>query len=303
MDSKSSLFFIALGASLWGIIGIFVNQLYEIGFTPIQVVAIRVTTAFFFLVIYVLSKNRHLFKIKLTDSWYFVGTVIISIVLFNFCLFSAMEEASISIAFILLYTAPAFVTVFSWLFFKEALTGRKISALVITLIGCSFVIGVLPNVSASISLYGFILGLGSGLFYALYSIFGKAALQHYDSLTVTLYTFLFASVAILPFSGLAANGHLFSSVSVWGFIIGLGFFSTMLPFILYTKGLQYVESSRASIIATIEPVVASLVGFLVFNETLTIWQYAGMILVLSSVILVQESKNKYEQQLLEEVKA
>jgi drug/metabolite transporter (DMT)-like permease len=292
MESKSAWLLIAIGASLWGVIGIFVTYLYEIGFTPLEVVAMRVLTASIFMVPYVFIKNRHLFKIKVRDSGYFIGTGIISIVLFNWCLFSSMKESSISIAFILLYTAPAFVTILSRIIFKESLTARKVTALMITLIGCSLVIGIFSGSTTSISLYGLIVGLGSGFFYALYSIFGKAALSKYDSLTVTVYTFLFASFAIVPFSGLDLRVSSLTDLKVIGLVIGLGFLSTMLPFIFYTKGLQYVESSRASIIATIEPVVASVIGFFIFNETLSTWQYIGMIMVISSVIIVQESKNQ-----------
>ncbi|MGE6415193.1 DMT family transporter [Planococcus kocurii] len=292
MENKSAWLLIAIGASLWGVIGVFVTYLYEVGFTPLEVVAVRVLTASIFMVPYVLMKNRKLFKIKVKDSRYFIGTGIISIVLFNWCLFSSMKESSISAAFILLYTAPAFVTILSRIFFKEALTARKLTALLVTLIGCSLVIGIFSSSTTSISLYGLILGLGSGFFYALYSIFGKAALSKYDSLTVTVYTFLFATVAIVPFSGLGSKLSTLTDLKVLGLVIGLGFLSTMLPFIFYTKGLQFVESSRASIIATIEPVVASVVGFFIFNETLSTWQYLGMVMVISSVIIVQESKKQ-----------
>ncbi|UOR12671.1 DMT family transporter [Halobacillus amylolyticus] len=290
MENKSALLFIGVGASLWGLISVFVTYLYKMGFTPTQVVTMRVLSATLFLIIYVFFKNRQLLKIKISDSKYFVGTGIFSIVLFNWCLFSAIEETSISIASILLYTAPAFVTLFSRLIFKESLTTRKITALVITFVGCSFVIGILPKTNGSISLYGLILGLGSGFFYALYSIFGKFALRKYNSLTVIVYTFLFATIAITPFSGLWSVIPLFSDNTVWIYIIGLGFLSTMLPFIFYTKGLNTVESSQASIIATIEPVVASLVGFLIFKEKLDLWQYLGIVMVIAAVIIVQESK-------------
>jgi drug/metabolite transporter (DMT)-like permease len=295
MDNKLALLFIGAGASLWGIIGIFVTYLYEIGFTPTQVVAVRALSATIFLVIYVLFKNRQLLKINVSDSKYFVGTGIFSIVLFNWCLFSAIEETSISIASILLYTAPAFVTIFSRLLFKEALTTRKVLALFITFIGCSFVIGILPNMDEPVSLYGVILGLGSGLFYSLYSIFGKFALKKYDSLTVTVYTFLFATIAVIPFSSLWSVLPLFLDIKVWMYIIGLGFLSTMLPFIFYTKGLNTIESSRASIIATIEPVVASLMGFLIFHEKLNLWQYLGIIMVIAAVVIVQESTKRQVQ--------
>jgi drug/metabolite transporter (DMT)-like permease len=292
MDKKLSYLLIVLGASLWGIIGIFVTFLYEAGFTPTQVVAIRALSAVFFLIVYTSLKNRQSLKIKISDSKYFVGTGIISIVLFNWCLFNAIKETSISIAAILLYTAPAFVTIFSRILFKETLTPRKFFALLTTLVGCSFVIGILPNTNESISLYGFLLGLGSGFFYALYSIFGKFALKKYDSLTVTVYTFIFAAAAITPFSGLWSVWPLFLTMKVWLYVIGLGLLSTMLAYLFYTKGLTNVESSRASIIATVEPVVASLTSFFIFQEKLTIWQYVGIILVIAAVIIVQESTKK-----------
>lgn len=290
MSQKSALFSIGSGAALWGIIGFFVTYLYNIGFTPAQVVSLRVLSASLLLGGYLLSKGRRYFKIKAGDSRYFIGTGIISIVLFNWCLFSAIEETSISVASILLYTAPAFVTILSRVIFKESLTMRKVSALIITFTGCALVVGIIPHSDQSISMYGLLLGLGSGLFYALYSIFGKFALQHYDSLTVTFYTFVFASIAVVPVSGLWNELPSFLSVSTWIYVLGLGLISTMLPFILYTKGLSFVESSKASIIATIEPVVATLMGFLVFQEQLTFWQYAGVGLVITAVIVVQESK-------------
>ncbi|MYL48335.1 EamA family transporter [Halobacillus litoralis] len=295
MTRSRAFFMIFLGASLWGIIGLFVNELYEYGFTPIQVVALRVTAAMLLLFCSITLSNIRLLKIKPADSRYFFGTGVISIALFNWCLFSAIETTSMSIAFVLLYTAPVFVTIFSRIFFKEAWTGRKLVALIATFIGCTLVIGLLPSLNATLSLAGFLFGLGSGLFYALYSIFGKVVLKKYRSLTVTFYTFLFATLAVVPFSGLWNNASLLSDIHVWLLILGLGLISTVLPFLLYTKGLEHVESSRASIVATIEPVVATLVGYFVYAEIMTVYQYAGVVLVLLSVVIVQEAKKKPAQ--------
>jgi drug/metabolite transporter (DMT)-like permease len=296
MNKKLAYLLIVTGASLWGVIGIFVTYLYTQGFTPTQVVSIRALSATFFLVLYAMYKNRKLLKIKISDSKYFIGTGIFSIVLFNLCMFTAIQETSISIAAILLYTAPAFVTIFSRILFKELITPRKMAALLITLLGCAFVIGIFTNTNESISLYGIILGLGSGLFYALYSIFGKFALRKYDSLTVSVYTFVFAAIAITPFSGLWTVLPLFATLEVWLYIIGLGFLSTMLAYLLYTKGLNAVESSRASIIATVEPVIAAILSFLVFDETLNVWQYLGIVMVIAAVIIVQEPTKKSSNQ-------
>ena len=75
---------------------------------------------------------------------------------------------------------------------------------------------------------------------------------------------------------------------VWLYGMGLGIFPTVLAYILYTIGLSLVESSRASIASTLEPVVAALVGVLLFGEILSAWQVLGMGLVLLAVVIVQE---------------
>ncbi|RDY66975.1 EamA family transporter, partial [Halobacillus trueperi] len=70
MTRNRAFIMIFLGASLWGIIGLFVNELYEYGFSPIQVVALRVTSAMVMLFSYILVCNRKLLKIKPADSRY-----------------------------------------------------------------------------------------------------------------------------------------------------------------------------------------------------------------------------------------
>ncbi|MCM3441159.1 DMT family transporter [Metabacillus halosaccharovorans] len=293
MNKNIAYVYILSGAALWGMIGLFVTFLYEAGFSPTQVVAIRAISASIFLLFFVFWKKREAIKIKLSDSKYFVGTGVISIVFFNWCMFEAIKETSISVSSVLLYTAPAFVMIFSRFFFKELFTIRKILALIITFIGCILVIGLFQNTNESVTIYGFLVGLGSGFFYALYSIFGKFALIKYSSVTVTTYTFVFAAIAITPFSGLWHVGTIFTNLEVWLSIIGLGLFSTLLAFLLYTKGLESVESGRASILATVEPVVATLIGFLVFQEKLSVWQYVGIIAVIMAVFIVQEKKTNH----------
>ncbi|WP_433742358.1 DMT family transporter [Falsibacillus pallidus] len=292
MSSGKAYAYIIFGAALWGIIGIFVNSLYRFGFNSLEVVAIRVSFASVFLILYALIKNKRIPKIHWRDSKYFVGTGILSIVFFNLCLFYSIGELGLSVASILLYTAPAFVTLFSALLFKEKVNWRKGTALVFTLAGCMLVAGIFPSFHASLTITGFLAGIGSGLGYALYSVFGKFALSKYSSMTVTAYTFIFAAVFMLPISGLRDKANLFTNGAVWLSVLGLGVLSTVFSYILYTKGLEAVEASRASILATIEPVVASLAGIIIYHEKLSLWQGAGILLILSAVFVVSEKTKK-----------
>jgi drug/metabolite transporter (DMT)-like permease len=287
MTSRLAYCAVIMAAILWGIIGLFVDSLYHYGFTALQVVTIRVVFAALILIIYTAFKDSSQLKIHLHDWKYFIGTGIFSIVFFNWCFFTAIQETSLSIAAILLYTGPAFVTLLSRIFFKELLTKSKIFSLILAIVGCSLVIGIFPKFQQSITLYGGIIGLGAGFGYALYSIFGKLALQKLGPLTVATYTFIFASVAMIPTSGLLQELTVLGNSEVLMLGIGLGLFPTALAFIFYTFGLKLIESSKASITTTIEPVVATMLGVFIFGDVLTAWQVLGVSFVLLSVLIVQ----------------
>lgn len=286
---------IILSAFLWGIISIFVNGLTDLGFSTIQIVALRVTISAILLGLYIAVHDRRLLKIRLRDSKYFIGTGILSIAFFNWCYFSAIRETSVAVAAILLYTSPAFVLLLSRVFFGESLGIGKMLALTATFIGCGFVVGILPTgLTESISPFGLATGIGAGFGYALYSIFGKFALRHYSALTVTLYTFIFATAAMLPASGLWQARALFASGSAIVYSLSFSLFSTVLSYLCYTVALSYVETGRAAIIVTLEPIVAAMVGTVWFGESLNGWQLFGIVMVIGAVISVQGQAAKKE---------
>lgn len=291
-QNRLAYLYVLIGAALWGIIGLFVEELSDAGFTSLQIVTLRVVSAAVMLTVYLALTNPDLLKINIKDSFSFVGTGIFSIVFFNWCYFTAIDEISLSIAVILLYTGPAFVVILSWMFFGESMTMRKILALVLTLMGCVLVVNIFPLDVASLNIFGLLTGLGSGFGYALYSIFGKYALRKYESLTVITYTFLFASAVLLPANGIFIEPARLASPGIWPVILGLGLFPTAVAYLLYTTGLSMVESSRASIAATFEPVVATLIGVFVFDEFLTTYQWFGIFLVLIAVVLIQLKRKK-----------
>ena len=66
--------------------------------------------------------------------------------------------------------------------------------------------------------------------------------------------------------------------------------TAVIPFLAYTLGLRSVEASRAGILATVEPLVATIIGILVFSEPLTWLSGLGILLILSAVILLNRKK-------------
>ena len=276
---------ILLAGTLWGMIGIFFNLLSGLGFTQMQVVAIRAVTAALVLGVYILVRDPALLRVRLRDCWCFVGTGIISLVFFNWCYFTAMETTSLAVAAVLLYTAPVFVMLFSAVLFREPIGRRKVLALVMTFAGCLLVAGM-PG-GGSVSPRGFLTGLGAGVGYALYSIFSRFALEKgYSSATISLYTFLFAGAAALPLSRLWEAGALRIRPEAAAGALGIGVLCCVFPYLLYTRGLAGVETGQAAIMATVEPAVAALVSFALYGESLLGAKGAGILLIFAAVAVL-----------------
>lgn len=276
---------ISAGA-LWGVSGAFVRGLGAKGFDSMQIVALRVVITAVVMTLALLIYKPSLLKIKLRDCWCFAGTGLCSIVMFSFCYFKTMTLTSLSVAAILLYTAPVLVMLMSVVFFKEKLSVKKVVACALALCGCVLVTGVLSN-TAAVPPLGILTGIGSSVGYALYSIFSRVALNKgYHSLTITAYTFIFAVIGVVPLTDWSTIPSRIDSGSTVLLIIAIGFVTTVFPYILYTGGLTYIESSRASIMASVEPVIATLTGVIVYNEALDIAGVAGVGLVLSALVII-----------------
>lgn len=186
----------------------------------------------------------------------------------------------------LLYTAPVFVMLLSLLLFKERLTFSKILALCSTISGCPFLSGMLTG-SWQCPPGAFFTGILSGFGYALYSIFSKYALVKYNSATISVWTFYMASLPLLPFCQPDVMLTAFALIpETAGAAAGISILCTVLPYLLYTYGLKYVEAGYASILAMLEPVVGCLTGLLLLGETFTSAKAVGFFFILAAIVIL-----------------
>ncbi len=286
----SYLWIIIAGVS-WGLIGIFTKAVTALGFTEMEMLFVKGVVSTVFLAVLLLIKDRQSFQLKRkTDLFYFVGTGILSFTFFSWCYMKAINLTSVGVAAVLLYTAPTIVMLLSIVLFKEKMTKKKILVLVMTLCGCGMVTGILEG-GFALTPVGFLFGMGSAIGYALYSIFGTFALRRgYNSMTVSFYTFLTASVfmafcvkPIYVIQEITNKGQ-------WPLSITFALMTTVLPYLCYTKGLSCLPASKASVTATIEPVVAAVLGILVFGESITFSKIGGILLVVGAVVLMNFGK-------------
>ena len=285
---------IIIAGLFWGSMGIFVRHLNGLGFTSVQVACLRLVTAGILFAVILLIKDPEGFKIKAKDIPLFLALGLVSILFFTCCYFTAIRLMTMSTAAILLYTSPIWVMILAIIFLKEKITVQKVAALILAFAGCVLVSGF----GGKVTVLGILVGLGSGIGYGLYSIFGTFALRKYSPFTVTCYTFLIAGAG----SVFVANPvDLFSKIAaadnrpaLFGFVLLTSVVTAVIPFLLYTLGLNRTTAGRAAVLATVEPASATLFGVFVMHENIGIASVIGILLVFAAIIVLAIKQKKQE---------
>jgi drug/metabolite transporter (DMT)-like permease len=193
-----------------------------------------------------------------------------------------------AVATVLAYTAPAFTVLLARPLLREPWTLRKAAAVALSLAGCALVARAYRADAWQLNLPGILTGVGTGLFYAIFSLLGRWGTQRFPNpLTVTTYGFLFAAIAL----GLTQNERTLFSLggdwNGWGVLLTLAVGPTLMGYGMYTASLRYLPAGVAGLIASLEPALTALLAILILSEWLGGLQWLGVALILAAVVLVQ----------------
>ncbi len=283
---KRAVFLIGAAGILWGTSGIFFNLLAPYGFTSLEMTAMRSVVSGTIFPIYVLLTDRRQFRVKPLEILAFAANGVAmyaSAVLY----YQAIKEASVSTAVILMYTSPVMVTAYSVAFLREKLSLRKAISVVMVIAGCALVSGIAGGLRAS--LLGIALGLGAGVTYSMYNIFSKIEMMKgCNSVSASIYGFIVMGILAVCFVSPAemAAKAMVEPVVVIPLMIGIGVFTCLLPYFLYTTALRDIPAGTAASLAIIEPMAATIFSIAFFGEQLSIPSVAGILLILAAVYLL-----------------
>ncbi|MBI3914451.1 MAG: EamA family transporter [Chloroflexi bacterium] len=283
-EIKTGYLFVFLAGCLWGSIGLFFRALHDqFGLSASAISFLRPTAALAFLIPALLVTQPRLLKLPRASLPFFlffgINTAAYSIFYTQAVLFTSVTTAAI-----LLYTAPAFVSVIAWRVWGEPLNARKLIAIAIAFIGCALVARGYDIAQLQLSALGIAVGIGAGLTYGLYSVLSKAALQKHSQWTTLVYALLFGAIYLAFLQTPADFAPLFNQTGAWIPLLGLTFGPTIGALTLYNAGLKIVPASNASLVATVEPVAAGALSFLFLGERLEMWQLIGGALVIGGAI-------------------
>ena len=272
-----------LAASMWGTLGIFATYIYRYGVDSFTMVFWRVLFALIILGSYIAVFLREN-PFTRERPWFYAIYGLVGVFAFYTLYLYTVKISSVGFAVLLVYTAPAFSVVLGRLIFGEPLTREKVVALFLVLTGVLLVAG---NVDFNVSYLALITGIATGFTYAIYGVLAKFGVRNERPERVLFMTLFFGVLFLAPFSKFSVP------TGAIPYLLGLAFFPTFLGYVLYNYALKDVEVSRASIIATVEPVVAITLAFLLFGEKLTALQLLGGALIIGASILVH-AKGKEE---------
>ena len=278
---------ILAAGTLWGCQGLFSRALGTMQIPGLPIMLIRNLGGAALLALLFLVTDRSAFRVRLRELPLLAMMGLFSVLGMNLLYYRSQQISSLAVAAILLYTAPTIVVILSALLWKDPITKRKLCALILTFLGCACVAGLL-NGTLSLSVQGLLVGLANALAYASYTLFSRKALTWRGPLTVLFYALLFAGLGALVLCPAQELVLLVSTSGAMTQTLCMMVLSTVLPFVLYTKGLNGLgDSGKAAILASVEPVVAALLGILAFGEPLTLGVILGLVCVLGAVALLK----------------
>ena len=287
MAPRWGYLFATLAAVLWGVSGSAAKYLFINGVTPFHLVQLRLTIAAAGLLLCLLLRNPTLLKIARRDIPYFAVFGCIGMAGVQFTYLFAISKIHVAAAILLQYLAPAFIALHAVIFFRDRLNHIILLALGGAFTGCYLVVGAYNLDLLAMNLLGIVSGLFSAVGFAWYSIQGEYGMRRYSPWTVLFYAMFFGAltwnVCLPPLEGFLSP----RSVVVWGWILYIGVLGTLVPFGLFLEGVNLIRSTRASITATLEPIMAGILSFFFLHETMGFGQLLGAGLVILSVIVLQ----------------
>lgn len=291
---------ISAAAVMWGIAATVAKILFNKQYEPLILVQMRVTISFAVLFLFFLVTNRRYLAFRVKDIPLFFTAGILGVAGSNYFYYAAIKETNVSTSILVQYTAPIMVMLYATVVQKEKLTIAKLSALVLSVSGIVLAIGAYDSAVLKGTGYGITLALLAAVSFTIFNISGKTLTQRYAVWTGLIY--LFGSAALF-WSFISTPTDIFNAGYTpddWGIFAMISLISILIPYSLYYYGLHHIQSSKAIIISTLEPVVAIVSEWLFLGGTMGPIQVVGAVCVIAAIVVLQRSSPDHEPIIVQE---
>jgi DME family drug/metabolite transporter len=291
--TKGALLVMGAGC-LWGTFGILTKTTYALTtLGPISLAWYRLVFAIPF-VGFLVAFKRYPISVSRREVLLFLAFGFFSLTLFEAIYFTSLSYTTVQHAAALLYTAPAFVAVLSWVLLRERMTSTKILAIVLSISGAFLILSLAENepLFASRTQIGDWLALCAGLAYSSWYIFGKVLGSNREPAVTSLLGMCIGAAMLLPLSVAIEGFRVPLTLTAWELVAAVGLIPTAMAYLLYLAGLKLIEATSASVFAITEPLTSAILAFFIFQETLSYTSLVGFGLIISSILLISRAPNQ-----------
>ena len=295
---KKGYILVLTAGALWGTIGFFATLLSRMGMNAGPVAFFRVLSSAVMLglILIIKGKGISLFRIGKRGliSCMLIGFV--SQAFYNVCYMNAIEQNGMATAAVFLYTSPIYVAVLSRLFFREPLSGNKILAILINMVGCILTVTGGEFADMKVSAFGLIMGILAGFTYALLPILSRTGAADENPYTAAFYGQVFGTLLLFFLIRPWQNIGVSFSWKILFVLIGFGIIPSAMAYVAYYGGLSKItETSKVPVMASVETVVAAGIGLLAFGQKLGAVKLLGIALVLCSIAVMNMQKGSMKR--------
>ncbi|ADC47447.1 hypothetical protein mru_1597 [Methanobrevibacter ruminantium M1] len=283
---KIYLIFPILAGIMFGSTGIFVRTLTENGIDSTTLLFLRFSIAIIYMLIAIVLTDKSLIKVSKEDIPLFLicGLCILGL---NLCYNNSINTVPLSLAAVLLSTAPVFVVIFAYFIFNEKISSAKVISIILVIIGCILTTGLLEESMIPITSIGLISGIGSAIFWAIYTIASRKSIDRgKHTFTILFYSLIIITIVTIPFTnfGQIESFVLANPANNIIFLLLHSLISFALPYILITISLNHLDAGTVVILSSGEPVAALVFGAIVYNEIPSPLMFCGIIITIIALI-------------------
>ena len=205
-------------------------------------------------------------------------------------LFVSFKYIESGIACTILFVYPAMVAIIMAMFFKEKLSFSVLVAMFITALGIVFLSNA--KTDSNINLLGLVLIFVSALSYAIYMVGVKKlpAVKHLRGDKLSFYVMLFGISVYVVNTKFCTNLQILNTPKEWLLAICIAIIPTIISLETITIAIKFIGSTKTAILGALEPLTATVLGILLFGESISISKVIGMLLVFAGVFVIINSK-------------
>lgn len=282
---------VALGAASYGVLTTFVKLAYEEGYTVQEVTFSQMALGFLCLLLinffYKGKKSSSTVKVTSTHILQLV-TAGTTLGLTSIFYYLAVKYVSVSIGIVLLMQSVWMGVVFDVIRSKEKPSFLKILAVIIILSGTVLATNILFS-DIKVSSLGILYGLLAALSYTITIYTSNTVAKELPSITRSKWMMLGGLIIVSCITAPALTENFNVAIFLkWGPILAL--FGTVLPPLLMTTGMPKINIGLGVIITSIELPTAVFSAYLLLNETVSIYQWLGIALILTSIVVMNLKK-------------